>query len=473
VVIALMGSMHERSYYDTATTGHDYNISTKHKKPLKVLTDALLPALAKPLYYYQVSGDGPVNCWKPRLVSAHNPFASSVIDQSNNRDRETWYRPEATANTRTLLSLLVESDYKKGDGILPILMKNTKVVGSLMPLLARMGDDSAAGGIYAGENGAREKLFAGLEQIFTAIKTDKGDVIDKQTTHPTGSYTMMSYPSWMFTKADTDIDLNVLLDEMIGYDGTPGDVWGKGLNAFVDHRTSGHPYYMGYDWNNFDKITAATGELMSTIGTTQGQYCVTEDVINLMDKLLSSFSAEPEELVGLRHTLAMLFVYHDGTDWQYPDELKQILTAKLPELLAKFGAVDGHEQCYNDILTMGGGLMKDNGFLEYMLSHLSTKYSTDEVLTQLDDLLAKQDASGKDFFLNPESSFYTQLFEMLYGFLRVMDPTVEKAAYLSYDEEVNPFYTYKGIKPPEKVAPSAYYGVDIYGALGELLSGNR
>ena len=49
-VVALAGSLHDRTYYDPAASGSDYNWGGNHKYPLKDLLGGLVPPLAKPMF---------------------------------------------------------------------------------------------------------------------------------------------------------------------------------------------------------------------------------------------------------------------------------------------------------------------------------------------------------------------------------------------------------------------------------------
>jgi len=447
VVVAAVGELRKHSHYEVPASGYDFNDSENNRYPFKTITDGLLPALAGPMYYYQKSGTAPVNCWKPRIDTTSVTYLYPDNDDPGDRND-----PEFRLKTglRTLAGFLIENKARSMDGVLPMLTK-TDMVKNLLTMLQKMGDpsyDDPDGVDLSNYStwGMRRKLSYGLEQVLTTIKAGKGQ------SYASG-YSNISYPDWMFAdnKRDVDVSLDALLDEIVG-----SDDLGKGLAVFVDHREPGHDEYIdGYNWDNYEKIISGLGELMSDDGVTNGEFCITEDLINVLDSTLTSFYATDVELRGLRHTLGSIMTYydHENSMWMYPSDLTRIINTHLPQIIT---AYQGHHQ--NLIFFANSMLMKD-GFIEYLLANLDSRYPAEDVYTQLHAFL------GNELVCLPDSALWCDLNELLISFVDMMIQqnglTVAKA---SLFEET--------VYMPE-VAPTAKYdsyNIDPYTALGEILS---
>ena len=153
---------------------------------------------------------------------------------------------------RTLTSFLAENETKQCDGLVPLLAEKS-VVSKLLTMLQRMGDNDLLNGLYgndAGDRHARHDLFSGLEQLATAVKTTKGEVVEYNWTDQ--GYNDNRW-KWMFATGQnmndegeyedyTDVrDVDIVLDDLIyglvGHDymnisGTEYE--GKGLAALPD-----------------------------------------------------------------------------------------------------------------------------------------------------------------------------------------------------------------------------------------------
>ncbi|MFW5860871.1 MAG: hypothetical protein ACOCWZ_01365 [Spirochaetota bacterium] len=446
LVAALAGNLHQKSYYDAPASGHDYNHVGSHRYPLKVLRD-LIHMLGQPLIRHYDEHGGR---WMPVVNEeyGHGSYAQFAPDGYG-----VDHRP--TENLRTVISVLTEdgsNEEANCDGLVPALAE-TNMVTKLMAFLQTTGDTS---GVYADVNktsddytqwGARRKVFYGLEQVFTTIKCSEGTATSR-------GYFDVYHPEWMFTMRDVDVNLDGLLDELIGYsDPDPNnDLHGKGLAVFVDNRTDSNP---NRNWDNYYKLTEGIGELLSKKGSTSGEYCITDNLVNVLESTLSSFNATDEQLKGVRHTLGSVFTEYDDAQgkWVYPQDLKNILTVHLPEIL---DAYQGHHQ--NLVYFANTMLMKD-GFVEYLMKTLDSRYPAEDVYTQLHAFL------GNELVCLPDSPLWCDLNELLISFVDMMIQqnglTVEKS---SLFEET--------VYMPE-VAPTAKYdsyNIDPYTALGEILS---
>jgi len=454
VVVALAGDLHQKSYYKAPDDPNDhwYNFAEmdKHKYPLKNVRD-LIAMLASPQFkYYKTPYSGaPEGWWVPevnnRAGEGNYAFLTPSIINGG-----VDYGPRS--DLRSVVQVLTESegsDTALADGLIPALAK-TEMVSKLMSFLQTTGDST---GIYSDVNktssdytqwGARRKVFYGLEQVFTSIKSSRGVATER-------NYFNLLYPDGMFTTREVDVNLDSLLDELIG-----SDPLGKGLAVFVDHREESHPDYIeGYNWDNYYKLTEGIGELLSKKGSTSGEYCITDNLVNVLESTLSSFNATDAQLKGVRHTLGSVFTEYDDAQgkWVYPQDLKNILTVHLPDIL---DAYQGHHQ--NLIFFANSMLMKD-GFIEYLLANLDSRYPAEDVYTQLHAFL------GNELVCLPDSALWCDLNELLISFVdMIIQQNGLTAASASLFEET--------VYMPE-VAPTAKYdsyNIDPYTALGEILS---
>jgi len=430
VLIAAMGTLHERNYYESPadSNNHDYNGQAlqdgKIKMPLLYMIDTVIPAFVKPLFYYQKSSDDtPDKCWKPRLFGNKDylkPAAKvfqneltydgldSIADKIARADlyekvRGNYYEPmrpmastnegeiatsDAAPEVRTLVSYLIESEYRSMDGLLPFVVK-TNLVKKLVLLLQHTGSDD---GIYGDPEdfeindyttwGTRRKIMYGLEQVMTSVSSSKS------TVHEKNYQLSFTHPDWLFSEntRDENVSLDKILDEIIGSDedGDPGK--GKGLAAVPDSRPD------DADWDNFNNLIDGLGALMAE----DGKYTTTEDIIRILDSNFSTCTPTDKELRALRHSLGAVIASYDreNSTWTYPDELKNIVSVYLPKILEIYSGK------YNDFLTLGAGLSADNGFAEYMLDSFKSGYTTGEVLNQLYGFL------DLDIIKNPESALW-------------------------------------------------------------------
>jgi hypothetical protein len=137
------------AFYDN-TPGYpeynDPNNDTNIKCGGKMFLESLSPILT-PLRYYQKSeGQGPYNCWKPRINGGTMPgygshrgeayLQSSSDFYSTSRPLTNWYASKeeilfySPRPLKTFLNMMIDSDLadinKRMDGLLPQLLSKTK-----------------------------------------------------------------------------------------------------------------------------------------------------------------------------------------------------------------------------------------------------------------------------------------------------------------------------------------------------------
>ena len=459
IIVALSGDLHEKSYYDKPSNQNDhwYNFSGNHKYPLKYLRD-LIAMLGNPIMrYYKTPYVGATKGWVvPQIQDQHGRgvyamFTPKPIDSAVN------FNPNSSL--RSVAAVLTENSQAAADGVIPALA-NSKMVTKLMALLQKIGqygygalpiyqDGTKESSDYA-DWGARRKIFYGLEQIVTRMKCNK-------SIEQTRNYYGISYPEWMFVKNSDDIDMDVALDELIGYDDVGGNpyVWGKGLAAFVDHRDSAHPNYQGWNWNNYYKLVNGLGELMSNQGATNGYYCINDDLIEMIDKTLTSFKATNAQLKGVRHTLGTVLYYYDDdtSQWIIPNELNDILTGYLPQILQEYTGYNA------DLLSVASNMLVDDGFVEYFMTNLSSPHPSEDVFNQLYEFL------NLDLIKSKDSRLWDDLNELMIGLVVRLNETLEGSSYkaASFEDYTKPVY----LSPSEYLYSDEF---DPYSGLGQLLT---
>ena len=228
LIVTLMGTLDGLSHYDrTGEPARDVNISGNHKKPLKLLTHALLPALAKPMFYYNTgSGSAPNNCWKPRITgnggALNNDYTRVVINKNESWNMNLeYFTPKYY---RTLTGMLFESGPKAVDGMVPLMAKSKMGTKTIQLLNGIATGDPAIYGRSASYNAADKstwgiikKLSWALEQLTTGMKATKGEAY-------TSGYLEDIYESWQYATGssgswanirDCDIVLDDMLDDLL------------------------------------------------------------------------------------------------------------------------------------------------------------------------------------------------------------------------------------------------------------------
>ena len=454
LIVGLVGILHERSFYEPPVnpSNHNYNYSGNHNYPIRYVVDSILSSLIKPMFrYYSDSGGR----WVPRIQGApggedsNNFLARKGTSGADHRPKGDLF---------TITGLLYESGRFKGDGIIVALSK-TKAVTRFVDLLHGIGkadyndptdvdlDDPQTWGV-------RRKFFYGLEQIVTTIRTPRGDVFTK------GYIDQSKYPNWIFTEnltgtvADRTIDLDVILEEVIGsYENT-----GKGLGGFIYRREhSGDPD----PWGNYNRFMDSLPELLSDKGSTNGEYNIMEDFISVIDDLFMKVEAEEDELKGVRHTIGTMLYRYEGGSWKVSDEVVNLVTDHFPDLYSSYRDSGGSASKF---LKFAGLFLKDEGFVQYLTTVMGTSYSTKEVMVQLEEFLG----SDLVYYSDP---LWNDLADFLFFSSQCMKNPMSNHVHMSmtdplthYTNSVYGFQTtdYEQAAPEEKDDP--------YTTLGKLLS---
>lgn len=405
IVVALAGDLHGKSYYEPPASGNWYNFAGNHRYPLKHMRELLAMMVSPMTRYYKTPYTGASKgWWVPQIKDPHGQgtfafFTPKPIDGAVN-----FYPSDSL---KSMGGLLVESSAAAADGLIPALA-STGTTSKLLALLQRLG---ASGGVYNDVDktssdynqwGARRKVFYGLEQIITNIKASKSTELDRDYFG-----TASLYPDWMFTVDESrgDINLDTVLDEAIGT-----DALAKGLAVFVDYRDPSHASYKNWDWTNFNRMIAALGELSSANGTTAGKYSITEELVSVTDKLLTSFKATPAHLKALRHTLGIVVTEDANQDstWEYPDDLSDVLFEELPYILE---ANAGHNRAFLDFASL---FLVEGGFAEYVVDVMNSSYSFSEIIPDLYRFL------GDELVANPNSPLWRDLADLLLDVTNVL-----------------------------------------------------
>jgi len=224
ILLSLFGEMHKRSHYEVPSSGSTFNDHENNRYPLKILTDVLIPALAKPMYYYQIgtaiSGDYDDNTrdfWRPRVATNSADYDFMQHDADDPADRSD---PEFTPKyVRTLASFAGENGSGDADGILPLINKS-ELLPKLFALIQKLSDSSFDDPPeYDASDmstwGIRSKMAYALEQVVTGIKTNKAPVYDR------GYITDEFFDRWQFKDngiRDCDIDLEEIMNDMFWED---------------------------------------------------------------------------------------------------------------------------------------------------------------------------------------------------------------------------------------------------------------
>ncbi len=266
--------------------------------------------------------------------------------------------------------------------------------------------------------GARRKIFFGLEQIMTSIKTTSGDMSlvlngapgfselaheDEWNRNILLPKCLVNQDASFVIRSDADIDLADILDEFIDNASSDSE---KGLAGLpVDP--------IDQFWTDFDggilELKGHYMELMTNEGLTGGAYNLGKVLTAVIDEVVekSDLSIEGKHIQAIRHTAgiaALAYFDRGGSDsWESPGEIKNILE-KLPKLIEVFqqhpdpgdtdpeyskvdgiyavfkvmlgdlkydGSIGGNEEDFEANHRWDEGLLKDDGFLEYMLKNMS------------------------------------------------------------------------------------------------------
>lgn len=424
--IALLAPIYDNTIGYPEYTDPTYMGNLKHGG--KNFIENLTPLLA-PLFYYQKDkGEAPYNCWKPRVmgdtgtnVGNHtgNAFLQSSAEFYDNKNKLTqWDGSDEEkkyflpAEVRTVVNTLFDSDLKdpskRMDGILPVLLTETKAVTSILKLLLSETNDTDA-------------FPAALEQIFTAVKTTKGEVTKflegKDSYGEGGSDKQVKFPNWMFAEGvesskdiygayteytacrTEDLIYDDALELLVGRDKIDEINDGYGIANYPDDK----PTYDSKEWEDFEDGYDTLVDLLYK----DSKYSLVEGIINQTEALFGKgFIYTDDEIKGFLFCIGKLFTKFDTetNKWVYQGEeeysdIYNLLTKSLPDIHDELK--DDTGQNYYDLLTINRDMMKDNGLLKFIIDTVAVEAGWKEVFQDLEIFL------DKDFIINTDPLWST------------------------------------------------------------------
>jgi len=396
IILALVSNLHRNTYYETDLTpnSHSYNFTGNHKYPVKLLRD-LIFMVGQPLIRHFDTNGGR---WVPRMNNEKGfPSDTAFFAHSG---QGVDYRPKE--DLKSVISILSEDKYGKSDGLIP-LISQTKMVTTLLNFLQMLGQDE---GVYADTDktspdylqwGARRKIFYGMEQLLTSVKTTQGVASAR-------GYFDIDHPLWFFEKFENDLDLDVVLNEIIG-----SKTLNKGIYLFVNSRPN------KADWENFNFAIDAMSALFSDKSKYGNEYKILENIINIATNILTGFKANSEQLIALRHSIAMTMTYYDkeNNEWIQTTELQSILTDLLPKILL---AYKGN---YKSVLISLKAMSKNEGLLEYFLKNIKTNEKSEEIIKEIYEFLSS------DMISNKESVFWHDMSQLMADLAKMLEDNGE------------------------------------------------
>lgn len=398
VLAALTGVLHDGTLYNKSASGYNYNYSpaSPHKYPMADLLEGVLMPLGKPMFRRFSTSSGrwvqrvknetgdDYQYFNPNVAIDNdgtvNPYSSS-IDNYIPRD-----------SLRTPISVLTGNSASGYDGVLPMMADGGGMVTRLLGLLQLLGSDTYAE--------PRANIALGLEQVMTAAKFNKSEAIAN------GYFTTLDFSkyAWMFNRRNEDLDL----EDFLGYEG--------------EYRAS------GADWSSFEDTVDM---LKSFVG---GSRNITRNLVNVTNAVLAQQLTE-DQVHGLLYTAGKLFarynqVYPAGA-WQYHgydhgpgktdsyDQLVDVLTY-LPQVHEVMKSSDGSGVKYDRMLHNVDYLLKnDNSILHTIIEDMTTPYSAQAVIEDLDRFLSWSIVS------DPNSPLWDDLGLMLEAMADMNDPRID------------------------------------------------
>jgi hypothetical protein len=409
IFIALAGTLKDGTYYDQGTSGgYNYNYSGNHKYPLDNLMEGLMIPLSKPMMRYwtdnQAFGGGTsAGRWVPRMQDedinlssggTYDDRFSFFMPNVYTDDRNPDYRPRSAL--RTVMSVLADGSTSDGlsDGILPLLSTRTQMVSRILALLQQFGDPA--------HDAHRPYVFKGLEQLVTAMKVRKSEIIG------TAGRTTLSFPEWMFNTSMRDEDID--MEDLLGYEGPF-----KTGTSYEAHDAQ---------WDDFQDTY---NMLASFVG---GSRDITPNLVNIVNAVLAQSLTE-EQVHGLLYTAGKIFARHDSTGWHYqgydhgagnPDTYDQLIDmlAYLPQVHDIMKTPGGTGEKYVRLLKNVDILLRDNeSLLNYAVSTMTTPYSMEYIVEDLDRFL------GWSIISDPNSPLWDDLVLMLEAMADMNDPRID------------------------------------------------
>ena len=454
------------SGYDPDSYDHTKPSSGLVKNPAQALMEGVLMSLTSTMSYYQKEHENSLypRDWIQRMVGTNVKTESYGANYQNEYfltrscdvigrqpfapsggwvERE-FYRPK---KLRNLFNILIDSDpysenHSRCDGVLPLLIEydvqnhfttdvnnktNTRILTQIFKFLYLLGEkkyddpktincnDPDFDKSY--ENwGARRKICYGIEQIISIAKPKKGET----TKFNAANIKAQKYPDWMFSDYGIrTCDINTEDDPNIGLAQYPDDRPNPG------------------DWDNFNKVIEALDAVLSKKGLYEDKYTVMEEVINIIDILLTHVDITYDDIKGLRHNLGIVFTKYntDKSAWEYPDELSDIIIDVLPDVLEVF------KGNYKYVLSFVNSISKNEGFLEYFIHALDSLNNTEDIVNQLskENVIGRNEKKLPGFLISDlvskhDSSLWSGLAEILSDFSDLIDDTKEAGTQLTPEE---------------------------------------
>lgn len=431
VFVSLLSAIYDNTVSYPQYADPEYHGNLKHGG--KNFIENLTPLLT-PLFYYQKNeGQPPYNNWKPRIqgeLESHfgnhigNNFLQSsaefydkdnkLTDWDGCEKEKKYYLPAAV---RTPVNTLIDSDLTKAstrmDGILPVVLKETKVISYLVKLLLSETNDT-------------DELPAALEQIMTAIKTTKGEATKfyegTASYGPGGSGKQVRFPNWMFTRGvedskdeysvyqsftecrSEDLIFDNALDLLIGADKVDDKNEGYGLANCPDDKPTIH--HQG--WDDFEDDFDTLVDLLFK----DSKYSLIENIVNIIEALLGKeIIYTDEQIKGFLFCMGKLFANYDleKEKWVYQgekgyDDIYKLLTGSLPNIHDELKDDTGEN--YWNLLTISKDMMKPDGLLNFILDTVIVEAGWKEVFEDLEAFL------NRDFIIN-EDPLWSTVAELL------------------------------------------------------------
>lgn len=433
--------------FDNTPTYPSYdnpNNATQIKTGTRAFIDGLTPVLTPIMYYQKAQGEPPYNCWKPRtrgdnlsLYGNHkgNAWTQSsaelytttnpLVNWNGSSEEEIFFMPPPM---KTFLNMLVDSDLSQPatrmDGILPVLLTQTKAVTSIFKMLLSDVNDT-------------DELPQALEQILTAMKSTKGEMVKIQEGEAKygtgGSRYRYIFPDWMFVEGvesskdafgvyqtftgarDEDIIFDDVLDTVIGQDAILDAEKkvaeeGYGIADYPDDKktSDGQPNLEDEDWKDFED---GYDDLVNLVYK-ESKYSLVESIITINESFFGNGHIySDDQISGLLFTLGKLFTYYDKTkkSWIYQgeegfDDLYTTLTESLPDLHDQLKdhptEADGKQTYttnnYWDFLTIASGVLEKDGLVDYMIDAVTVDAKWNQVFSDLDIFLNQDFISNND-----------------------------------------------------------------------------
>lgn len=440
--IALLAPMRENSWYDPTRT-------PVQKNSLAIMLEGL-SALVKPMIFfnYDSQGDGVSrNAWLARMkqgaATNYNKNHSMQLSPDcaitgfSTAGTTGWYGGD-TANdfftpksVPSLLSVLTDSD--------TALARNTQSGGKYLRadgLLSKMVYyDVAAGRPTQDETPVTpttpdmvsiNKILFGLEQMTTAMKgaKAKGTLINENMSNGTlATIKDLDIPEWRFTKRPrvdnpakyVDLDLDKILTDVIGIDGT------HGLNKYHDTNATysdGTPSWSSITNTNADGAVDNIQSLINNFLVQNAPYGISENLFDILDVMLQH-NLTDAQIKGLLYTLGKNLAWYNGSTYYLQSEnasfsaLYNLLHNALPAVdtvINDWAAMNGMTKgaAYKAFLTAMRNTTKEGALVPFIVEsvHISP-YNSEVFVGDLYNWLNSPLISGAN------TPFYSTLGRML------------------------------------------------------------